>query len=57
MPMLIEHIDAIARKKGRNVLFLRFPQEQDEDDVWSGFVEWECQLLIPAIMIRFPADC
>ena len=31
MPMLIEHIDAIARKKGRDVLFLDFPQEDNED--------------------------
>lgn len=30
MPMLIEHIDAIARKKGRDVLFLDFPQEERE---------------------------
>lgn len=28
MPMLIEHIDAIARKKGRDVLFLDFPENE-----------------------------
>lgn len=41
MPMLIEHIDAIARKKQRDVLYVRFHQptsgedleEEDDDDV------------------------
>jgi hypothetical protein len=31
MPQLIEHIDAIARKKGRDVIFVTFP----ECDVWE----------------------
>ena len=40
MPMLIDHIDAIARKKGRDVLFLDFPQEESEDP-FAGFdVDW-----------------
>jgi hypothetical protein len=33
MPMLIEHIDAIARKKGRDVLFLDFPQKKIDDEI------------------------
>ena len=32
MPMILEHIDAIARKKGRDVLFLDFPQKKSDDE-------------------------
>lgn len=38
MPMLIEHIDAIARSKGRDVLFLDFPQD-DAEDIFD--VDWD----------------
>lgn len=41
MPMLIEHIDAIARSKGRDVLFLDFPQEKSDDPFDSFFVDWD----------------
>jgi hypothetical protein len=30
--MILEHIDAIARKKGRDVLFLDFPQKKIDDE-------------------------
>ena len=33
MPMLIEHIDAIARKNGRDVLFLDFSQKKIDDEI------------------------
>lgn len=37
MPQLIEFIDAIARKKGRDVLFVRFGPVDDEiDPLWEG---------------------
>jgi hypothetical protein len=36
MPMLIEHIDAIARQKKRNILFLSFGH-MDEPDEQSLF--------------------
>ena len=41
MPMLIEHIDAIARKKGRDVLFLDFPQRKNKNifDLYS--MDWD----------------
>ena len=42
MPMLIEHIDAIARKKGRDVLFLDFPMGESDDPLESFNVDWDC---------------
>jgi len=41
MPMLIEHIDAIARKKGRDVLFLDFPTGLGDDPFEDFKVDWE----------------
>jgi hypothetical protein len=43
MPMLIEHIDAIARKKQRDVLFVTFhPPKSADIDEWDGpFHDWE----------------
>lgn len=41
MPMLIEHLDAIARKKGRDVLFLDFPQKETEDIFDLFNVDWD----------------
>ena len=49
MPQLIEHIDAIARQKQRDVLFLKFQPlvvnsvvDSDEEDVLSDFDDpWE----------------
>ena len=38
MPMILEHIDAIARKKGRDVLFLDFPQKMIDDE-YDFFVD------------------
>ena len=36
MPMLIEHIDAIARKKQRDVLYVTFhPPKSDDEDFWG----------------------
>ncbi len=35
MPQIIEHIDAIARKKQRDVLYLEFSPEPNEDDMWG----------------------
>ena len=35
MPQLIEHIDAIARKKQRDVLFIRFSDPLDLGDDWN----------------------
>ena len=35
MPQLIEHIDAIARKKQRDVLFIRFSDPLDLGDDWD----------------------
>ena len=42
MPMLLEHIDAIARKKGRDVLFLKFSQNigSNESDIFT-VVDWD----------------
>lgn len=40
MPMLIEHLDAIARKKGRDVLFLDFPVETGDDPFDAFDVDW-----------------
>lgn len=42
MPMILEHIDAIARKKGRDVLFLDFPQNigSDESEIFAD-VDWD----------------
>ena len=40
MPMLINHIDAIARKKGRDVVFIDFPQEESEDPFAEFDVDW-----------------
>jgi hypothetical protein len=33
MPMIIQHIDAIARQKKRDVLFVLFHRHTDEDDL------------------------
>lgn len=41
MPMLIEHIDAIARQKGRDVLFLDFPAEHGDDPFEEFDVDWK----------------
>ena len=41
MPMLIEHIDAIARKKGRDVLFLDFTTDLGEDSFETFNVDWK----------------
>lgn len=41
MPMLIEHIDAIARTKGRDVLCLEFPQEDNDDPFAMLDVDWD----------------
>lgn len=41
MPTLIEHIDAIARKKGRDVLFLVFSIENDDDMNKALSVDWD----------------
>ena len=43
MPMLIEHIDAIARQKQRDVLYLIFrkPPGEDDGDGWPGELDWE----------------
>jgi hypothetical protein len=35
MPQLIQHIDAIAREKQRDVLYLEFAPKPSEDDVWG----------------------
>ena len=35
MPQLIEHIDAIARKKQRDVLFIRFSDPFDLGNDWD----------------------
>ena len=40
MPMILEHIDAIARKKGRDVLFLNFTQGGSDDDPFPS-VDWD----------------
>ncbi len=40
MPMRIDFIDAIARKKGRDVLFLQFPPEGGEDEFFPKEVDW-----------------
>ncbi|TAL46355.1 MAG: hypothetical protein EPN89_10505 [Methylovulum sp.] len=41
MPALIEYIDAIARKKQRDVLFVEFhPQDDDEDSCFPRH-DWE----------------
>lgn len=41
MPMLIEHIDAICRKKGRDVLYLIFSREGEEDEFFARGLNWE----------------
>lgn len=42
MPFLIENIDAIARKKQRDVLFVTFhPKQSDDDDSWELSHDWE----------------
>ncbi|WP_262966122.1 hypothetical protein [Methylobacter psychrophilus] len=43
MPMLIDHIDAIARKKQRDVLYVTFnPKHSDDDDSCDNlFWHWE----------------
>lgn len=35
MPQVIEHIDKIARDKGRGVLFLRFDRDIFDNDEWE----------------------
>lgn len=45
MPMLIEHLDAIAREKGRDILFLDFPQEESEDSFDLFDVDWDSVLI------------
>lgn len=43
MPMLIEHIDAIARKKGRGVLFVSFEPEMPDSsksEIDGNFLPW-----------------
>jgi hypothetical protein len=35
MPQLIKYIDHIAREKQRDVLYLEFSPEPDEDDMWG----------------------
>lgn len=40
MPMLIKHIDAIAREKQRDVLYVCFRPIESEDDFWPH-VAWE----------------
>ena len=35
MPQLIEHIDAIAREKQRDVLYLEFSPKPNKDDMWG----------------------
>lgn len=49
MPMLIEHIDAIARQKKRDVLFVQFHryddtmkrvQENDWETIRQGIIDW-----------------
>ena len=42
MPILIEHIDAIARKKQRDVLYVTFHAKQsDDDDSWGSSHDWK----------------
>lgn len=43
MPYLIEHIDSIARRKQRDVLFVEFPQADDEDSpaFFNDRVDWD----------------
>lgn len=40
---LIEHIDSIARRKQRDVLFVEFPQADDEDSTtfFNDRVDWD----------------
>ena len=49
MPLIIEHIDAIARAKKRGVLFVEFRRPEDEND---GFrlATW------PRAGKRYPSD-
>ena len=42
MPVLIEHIDAIARKKQRDVLYVTFhPKQSGDYDSWESSHDWE----------------
>lgn len=43
MPMLIEHIDAIARQKQRDVLYVGFHPDADEvnADDWGSEIDWK----------------
>lgn len=41
MPMLIEYLDAIARKKGRDVLFLDFPQRKNKNIFDLFNMDWD----------------
>lgn len=42
MPVLIEHIDAIARIKQRDVLYVTFhPKQSDDDDSWGSLHDWK----------------
>jgi hypothetical protein len=40
MPMLIEHIDAIARKKQRDVLYVIFHPKRQVVGDWSASYDW-----------------
>lgn len=44
MPLILEHIDAIARKKQRDVLFIEFHpviRFDDDDDLESAFIDYD----------------
>ncbi len=42
MPMIIEHIDAIARKKQRDVLYVTFHSKKpDDEESWDEQHDWE----------------
>jgi hypothetical protein len=42
MPQLLEHLDAIARKKGRDVLCLDFPIQEDDDNPFAIYeIDWD----------------
>jgi hypothetical protein len=41
MPMLIDHIDAISRKRKRDVLFVDFPLKDTEDSFDDFDVNWD----------------
>lgn len=41
MPLLIEHIDAIARQKQRDVLYVAFRSSQPVDDDWDSDADYD----------------